>query len=63
MLTSLVDWLLGKPKLVTRGGWPMQDVLWICDRVCSSADGERAGQLGKLVLDRLHAASFDVGGC
>ena len=36
----------------------MQDVLWMCDRVCSSADGERAGQLGKLVLGRLHAASF-----
>ena len=58
MLPSLVDWLLGRAELVTGGGWPMQDVLWICDRVCSSEDRERSGQLGKLVLGRVHAASF-----
>jgi len=58
ILPGLVDWLVSKPDLVTKDGWPMQDVMWICDRICASGDKERAGQLGKLVLDRLHAPTF-----
>ena len=58
MQSGLMDWLLSKPELITEGGWGMNEVMWICDLMCSSADKERAEQLGRLVLGRLHAPAL-----
>ena len=55
---SLVDWFLNKPLLVTEGGWPMRNVVCICNILRSSGSPERATQLAENVLIRLHSTSF-----
>jgi len=57
---SLVDWFLSKPHLVTKGVWPMRNVVCICNFLCSTGSHERATQLAETVLIRLHSASFQA---
>jgi len=52
---SLVDWFLSKPRLVTKGGWPMRNVVCICNVLRASGSHERATQLAETVLIRLHS--------
>jgi len=56
---SLVDWFLSKPLLVTKGGWPMRNVVCICNILRASGSYEQASQLVEMVLTRLHSSSFE----
>jgi hypothetical protein len=56
----LAAWLVGKPHLVTEGGWPMRSVFFICNRIPAAKFGDRAllSQLADLVLAGVHSTSF-----
>jgi len=55
----LVDWFLNKPRLVVESGWPMRNVLCICNVLHTYGSLEWAhSQLAQNVLIRLHSTSF-----
>jgi len=55
---SLVEWFLSKPPLVTEVGWPMRNVVCICNILHASRSHQRATQLAENVLIYLHSTSF-----
>jgi hypothetical protein len=53
----LAAWLVGKPHLVTEGGWPMRNVLVICNKISAAKFSDKAvrSQLADHVLACVHS--------